>query len=68
MSKTPYELRFEIFKQAYNMLIDSYSMKLEIERTQNSDGKVPYQMMNFIPTLDDVLKQAEIVNNFVSSK
>lgn len=65
---TPYELRFEIFKQAYNMLSDSFNMKFEVVQRQNTDGTVPVELIDSYPTLDDVLKQAELINTFVSSK
>ena len=68
MSKTPYELRFEIFKQAYNMVSDKYYSENEkrlalIEK--GSDCQIPEPKF---PTLSAVLHQAEIINNFVSGK
>ena len=65
---TPYELRFEIFKQAYNMLQDNFNMKFEIAQRQNEDNKVPSELIDSYPSLSDVLKQAEVINDFVSSK
>ena len=63
--KTPYQLRFEIFKQSYNMLQDEFVHYVNI-----ADQKVSLDMNDFDypepPTLDQVLKQAEIINNFVS--
>jgi len=56
---TPYELRFEIFKQAYNMLHDEYCMKYEI----SSKSQFPE-----FPSLSLVLEQAEIINSFVSER
>jgi len=64
MSKTPYELRFEIFKQAYNMLTDSFNTKIEVYF--RNDEQVPSNLIDEYPTLDDVLNQADIINNFVS--
>lgn len=66
MSKTPYELRFEIFKQAYNMLQDNYAMEFEVAQRQTSDGLVPANFVGKYPSLADVLHQAEVINNFVS--
>ena len=68
MSKTPYELRFEIFKQAYNMVSDKYYSENEkrlalIEK--ESDCQIPEPKF---PTLSDVLHEAEIINDFVSGK
>ena len=64
---TPYELRFEIFKQAYCMLSDNYHVEFAKAECRN-DGKLPEEFDSKYPTLDDVLKQAEIINDFVSSK
>jgi len=66
---TPYELRFEIFKQAYNMLNDQFSIEYDTAVRWNEVEKkeVPMDYPEF-PTLDKVLKQAEIINDFVSSK
>lgn len=68
MSKTPYELRFEIFKQAYNMLNDQFSVEHDTARCWNEDSNNTVKMdyPNF-PTLSDVLIQAETINNFVSA-
>jgi hypothetical protein len=66
MSKTPYELRFEIFKQAYNMLNDEFCVKYDTAREWNEKtGKLDLEVPEF-PTLNEVLKQADIINNFVS--
>ena len=65
---TPYELRFEIFKQAYNMLSDNYAMKFEVAQRQNPDNLISADFAEKYPSLDDVLKQAELINDFVSSK
>ena len=66
MSKTPYELRFEIFKQAYNMLNDEFCVKYDTAREWNEKtGKQELKLPEF-PTLNEVLKQADIINTFVS--
>lgn len=64
---TPYQLRFEIFKQAYNMLNDKFSVEYDIARCWNEDSKnaVKIDYPEF-PTLNQVLEQAELINNFVS--
>ncbi len=66
---TPYELRFEIFKQAYSMLNDRFSVGYDTAVRWNEDQKnqVPMDYPDF-PTLNQVLEQAEIINDFVSSK
>ena len=69
MTMTPYELRFEIFKQAYNMLNDQFNIEVDTARywNANSANTVKMDYPEF-PTLKDVLKQAEMINDFVSSK
>jgi hypothetical protein len=66
---TPYELRFEIFKQAYHMLNDKFSVEYDTARYWNekSSNTVKMDYPDF-PSLSDVLQQADIINNFVSSK
>ena len=66
---TPYELRFEIFKQAYNMLNDEFSIEYETARCWNEDIKntVKVDYPSF-PKLSEVLNQAEVINNFVSER
>jgi hypothetical protein len=66
---TPYELRFEIFKQAYNMLNDQFSIEYDIARCWNENSKNTVKMdYPDFPTLNNVLRQSEIINDFVSSK
>jgi hypothetical protein len=66
---TPYQLRFEVFKQAYNMMNDKFSIEYDTARywNTNSANTVKMDYPEF-PTLEDVLKQAETINDFVSSK
>lgn len=64
---TPYELRFEIFKQSYNMLQDQFSVEYDTARCWNEDSKNTVKMdYPDYPTLGDVLDRADIINNFVS--
>lgn len=66
MSKTPYELRFEIFKQAYNMLNDEFCNKFDVAREWNEKvGKLEIPLPDF-PSLGEVLERADIINSFVS--
>jgi hypothetical protein len=64
-SKTPYQLRFEIFKQSFNMLQDEF-----VHFVNLADQKVALDINDFDypkpPTLEQVLKQAEVINDFVS--
>ena len=66
---TPYELRFEIFKQAYNMLNDQFSIEYDTARCWNEDINNNVKMDNpSFPKLSEVLNQAEAINNFVSER
>ena len=65
-SKTPYQLRFEIFKQSFNMLQYEFDHFVNIADNRmaiNGDPNFEYPEP---PTLDAVLRQAEIINSFVS--
>ena len=64
---TPYQLRFEVFKQAYTMLSDQFSIEYDTTRVwyDNSSNTEKMKYPEF-PTLADVLNQAEAINNFVS--
>ena len=65
---TPYQLRFEVFKQAYNMMNDKFSIEYDTARVwnDNSSNTVKMDYPEF-PTLSEVLNQAESINNFVSA-
>ena len=64
---TPYELRFEVFKQAYNMLNDQFNVEYDTAREWNEKvNRIDLEYPQF-PTLNQVLEQAEIINDFVSS-
>ena len=65
MSKTPYELRFEIYQQAYAQLCDAYQSKWQVAESQN-DGKLPADFNATPPSLDEILKVSSIINDFVS--
>jgi hypothetical protein len=64
---TPYQLRFEVFKQAYAMLSDNYHVEFAKAECRNG-GKLPEGFDSKYPTLSDVLEHAETINDFVSSK
>lgn len=64
---TPYELRFEIFKQSYNMLNDQFSVEYDTARCWNEDVNNTVKMdYPEFPSLGLVLEQADIINSFVS--
>ena len=65
-TQTPYQLRFEIFKQSYSMLQDEFvhlvnlaDQRVALDMNEIDDYPEP-------PTLKQVLAQAEIINAFVS--
>ena len=64
-SKTPYQLRFEIFKQSYDMLQDKFVHHVNIinNKMDMNGENIEYPES---PTLEQVLKQAEVINDFVS--
>ena len=63
---TAYELRFEIFKQAYAMLSDNYHVEFAKAECTNG-GKLPEGFDSKYPTLSDVLAHAQVINDFVSA-
>lgn len=65
---TPYQLRFEVFKQAYDMLNDQFSVEYDtaVRWNENDKKEVPMDYPDF-PTLSQVLEQAQIINDFVSA-
>jgi hypothetical protein len=64
---TPYELRFEIFKQAYNMLNDQFSVEYDTIHAWNEDIRNTVKMdYPAFPSLGEVLERADIINSFVS--
>ena len=64
---TPYELRFEIFKQAQNLADQEFhTVWQSVDRKNEMDGtSLKYPTY---PTYDDIEKLAEKINSFVSSK
>tara|TARA_B110000503_G_scaffold141499_1_gene235264 strand:+ start:323 stop:568 length:246 start_codon:yes stop_codon:yes gene_type:complete len=72
-NKTPFELRFEIFNQAKNMLSDKYYSEREDAlskyHSEVDSGKKPdFPEMPSYPTFDEVKDMAQLINTFVSSK
>ena len=65
---TPYELRFEIFKQAYAFANDKFCVEMDIARTWNQDARKTV-VMDYpeFPTYQEVEELADKINNFVSS-
>lgn len=61
-TKTPYELRFDIFTMSYSMLTEKYHS--EAEQRQRLGETTPIDF----PTLEQVIQQARQINNFISSE
>lgn len=64
---TPYELRFNIFKQAYAHANDEYVASYEIVREHNENSDIKWDYPPF-PSYEKIEKLAEKINTFVSSK
>lgn len=66
---TPYELRFEIFKQAYAHANDEYVAAYNTADNWNNNSKntVTMEYPEF-PSYEYIEKLAEKINTFVSSK
>ena len=64
---TPYELRFQIFKQAYAHANDEYQVKYCAISMWNENNSVKKNYPNF-PSYEYIEQLAEKINNFVSSK
>lgn len=64
---TPYELRFEIFRQAMSLAENEYAASYEVVRAHNevSDQKLDYPPF---PSYEKIEKLADKINSFVSSK
>ena len=64
---TPYELRFEIFKQANGLAQDEYHAAFETAEEWNKSYSVKMDYPEF-PSYEKIEKLADKINNFVSSK
>jgi hypothetical protein len=72
MSKTPYELRFEIFQKAsetleyrYNMARDALMMKYDWETNSGKNPKFP-EFPEY-PSFSEISEYASRINDFVSN-
>lgn len=70
---TPYELRFEIFKQAQSLIDSEYFAKRSIcelltEKATTIEGLQDYLNFPAYPSFEDIEKTAEKINRFVSGK
>ena len=64
---TPYELRFEIFKQANGLAQDEYHAAFTVADQWNQLNSVKLDYPDF-PSYEQIEKLAERINSFVSSK
>ena len=64
---TPYELRFEIFKQANGLAQDEYHAAFTVADQWNQINSVKMDYPDF-PSYEQIEKLAEKINVFVSSK
>lgn len=66
---TPYELRFQIFRQAINLAESKYSASMEVTQRWNEDSRnnVKMEYPEF-PSYESIEELANKINDFVSSK
>ena len=64
---TPYELRFEIFKQAQTLADQEFHTAWQSVDRKNEMDETSLKYPTY-PTYDDIEKLAEKINSFVSSK
>ena len=64
----PYELRFEIFQQAKEILIDEYHAKRDAVLHQyEMEEEAFYPDMPEYPSFDSIVKMAREINHYVSN-
>jgi tetrahydromethanopterin S-methyltransferase subunit B len=76
MSMTPFEIRLELLKMSKDLLVSDFDSKKEslIEQwqTEVESAKISgitspvYPALPSFPTEEDIVKKAEVLNNFVS--
>lgn len=64
MAKTPYELRFDFINLAMSHLRDEYFAAQERHNSHQHNEHIPFAID--YPTLEDALKLAERIQQFVS--
>ena len=64
---TPYELRFEIFKQAYAHANNEYLAAYNIVDNHNQNNEKKWDYPSF-PSYERIEELADKINSFVSSK
>ena len=67
-NKTPYELRFQIFETARNVLTEEYWAQVNRREVLIETGGVDtIPEFPTYPTMQDVLERAKTINEFVSN-
>ncbi len=71
MSKSPYEIRLDLLRLAKETLYEPYffqrsALEHEWSAKRDVDPNTPYPEMPKAPTTEDVIAEAEKLNNFVS--
>jgi len=64
----PYELRFQIFETARNVLIDEYWAQVNRREALTSTGGVDVipEFPDY-PTMQDIMDRVKVINEFVSN-
>ena len=63
---SPYELRFNIFNVAKEILDQQYKANLEVWKTLDKTSKEAADLMPKFPTVNEVVEKAIEINSFVS--
>jgi len=67
-NKTPFELRFDIFQQAKEILLDEYQAKREeLLHQYEMEEETFYPDMPEYPSFDSIVKMAREINHYVSN-
>jgi PII-like signaling protein len=63
---SPYELRFNIFNSAKDILDQQYKANLEVWKTLDKTSKDAADLMPKFPTVHEIIDKALEINKFVS--
>jgi hypothetical protein len=76
MSGTPYSLRFEVYQEARQNLMDRFHTDHEVwtawtfasEDDRSTMGNCPVEKRPSVPSNNEILEEAEKIYNFVCTK
>jgi len=73
MSKTPYEIRFQLLEMAKDMLMQDFYSKKESAIQQwhmklEFDKSTPFPEIGNFPSENDIITKARLLNSFVSNE